>query len=173
MLDEMKTYHQQDLSETEIAECCYRISVNYWHKVKECFQQRVMVPDEEEIGFFKNVKPLFTAHIEYNLVLFQGLLFMPPEENETFRYWQKESNRYQRFFDRNADFIRYYESNCGDNDANYFLQRNNHIGLLPQERIYEDMDCRSSHDHLVRRLLANRMYRQYVQERLSQLASNE
>lgn len=169
MLAELKECQCQDLSEADRAEGGYRVALEYWHLVKQKFQRRVMQVDEEEIGFFREIKPRFTAYIEYNLILHQALLFIPESECDRSSYWQEELHRYERYCDRHHDFIAYYESGARERFCQYYLQRSNTSALSPQERIYEDEDCRSSHDHLVRGLLANRMYREYVQERLKQL----
>lgn len=170
MLVDIERCKKMELPETERTESCYRVSVNYWFRVKELFMSRVIYDDMEEIVFFKTVKPQFTSYIEYYLVLNQGLLFIPEEAEERLLYWQEETKRHQRFCDRNADFIRYYEINGTDQDAQYFLQRNNRNVAMPQERIYEDADCRSSHDHIIRGFLANRMYHEYAAGKIRQLS---
>lgn len=169
MLADIDRCKNMELHETERTESCYRVTVNYWYRIKELFLDRVIYDDMEEITFFKTVKPQFTSHIEYYLVLNQGLLFIPEDAEEKLLYWQEEAKRLQRFCDRHADFIRYCEASSIDQDANYFLQRNSRNVAMPQERIYEDADCRSSHDHLVRGFLANRMYHEYVTGKIKQL----
>jgi len=169
MLVDINRCKTLDLPETERAESCYGIAINYWHRVKTFFMVKLNYSDAEEIEFFKIVKPQFTSHIEYYLIMNQGLLFIPENLNEKFEYWQVGVERYQRFCDRNLDFIRYYESTSKVYDADYFLQRNNRLVVLPQERIFEDNDCRTSHDHIVRGLLANRMYHEYAGKRLNEL----
>ena len=142
------------VTETEHSECCYRVAINYWEKVKDIWSE---------------VKPQFTSHIEYYLILNQGLLFIPDDPFEATNYWKDEEQRLQRFCNRNEDFIRYLESKSHHNDGDYFLQRNNRHALLPQERIYADADCRSSHDWLIRSWLANKMYNDFVKKRLKVL----
>jgi RteC protein len=169
MLKDIERCSGIDLPETEIAECCYQIAINYWQKLKEGFQKKSIYADADEIEFFKMVKPEFTSYIEYNLILNQGLLFIPAEREQALNYWKEEVKRHQRFLERNRVFVEYYESGSIEQDAECFLQRNNRLTAMPQERIYEDNDCRSSHDHLVRGLLANRMYKEYVDKRIKQL----
>ncbi len=169
MQDDLNRCRTMELPETERAECCYRVALNYWLKIKEHFLQRVIYVDTEEIEFFREVKPQFTAFIEYYLILNQGLLFIPEKIEDRISYWEEEAKRYQRFYVRNKTFIEYYESGCNSQDMQYFLVRYNEQTIMPQERIYEDHDCRSSHDHVVRGFIANRMYRDFVQEKLVEL----
>lgn len=157
------------LPEPNKAESCFLLAVEYWLRVKKNFLHRTKYSDQEEIDFFKMVKPRFTAPIEFYLAVNQGLLFVPPEPPEQMAYWMDEEKRYRRFYERHQSFITYYESNLTDRDADYFLRRNNYLFMSPQERIYEDEDCRSSHDYLVRGILAHEMYRNYVHEKLKVL----
>ena len=169
LLIELNRCKAMDLPEMEIAESCFRASFKYWEELKTKFMNRTMQIDEEEKEFFREVKPQFTCHIEYYLILNQGLLFIPVKPDEQKVYWEEEAKRYKRFCDLNENFIRYYEGKRQDLDRSYFLERNNNQGFLPQERIYQDIDCRSSHDNLVRSYLANKMYNDYVKGRLEEL----
>lgn len=67
MLSDIARCWQLESPDTEIAEHSYRIALNYWRRLKEHFVQRLMYVDEEEMEFFKAVKPQFAAHIEYSL----------------------------------------------------------------------------------------------------------
>lgn len=169
MLVELNRCKSQGIPESVIAEACFRLSLNYWLEVKVRFIKRIMQVDSEEIEFFREVKPQFTAHIEYFLLLNQGLLFVPEKLGDKIKYWEEEALRLERFYQRHKEFIRYYQSNEKGQDVYYFLQRNNKNLYTGQEKIYNDSDCRSSHDCRVRSFLANRMYNEYVNTRLREL----
>lgn len=171
MLSDLNRCQALQLPEAEIAECCCRIAMNYWLKVKEMFKDSVNYDEEEEINFFKYVKPRFTSHIEYNLVISQAILFLPTETEALVTYWEEETKKYQRFFDKHQEFINYYDSNNTENDSRYFLPRNNRQETPVQERIYQDEECRSSHDCIVRGLLANSMYYEFASSKLAAFGS--
>jgi hypothetical protein len=173
MLADIDHREKMALPETECVESCYRVALHYWHELEKLFQSRKMQVDVEEIEFFKEVKPHFTSHIEYYLILNQVLLFIPNDDLEKRTYWNEEGGRYQRYRKRHDIFVQYYESGSIDRDADYFLQRNNRLETPSHEKIYGDADCRSSHDHIVRGLLANRMYHDYVQGRIKLLSEDE
>ncbi len=80
--------------------------------------------ESDEITFFREIKPRYTAEMEYYLTLYQGLLFMPIPPDEQYAYWKDEARRYKRFYDRHEAFIRYFELN------QRFLDR----GLFPAGR---------------------------------------
>lgn len=154
------------MPEMEMAETCFRIATNYWIEAKLRFMKRIMQIDDEEMEFFKEVKPLFACHMEFYFLVSQGLLFIPEQPAERKKYWEEESRKQERFAKRHPEFIKYYESKQRHLDFKYFLQRNNGLRYMVQEKVYNDQDCRTSHDHLVRSCLANRMYNEFVKKRL-------
>lgn len=166
---ELNLCRRIERSQVPQAERSFRIALDYWLQLKSSFQEQGTQADGGEIRFFKTVKPRFTSLITYSLLLHRSLLFLPVGKGLAEVYWQEEARRCRGFYGRNAAFIRYYESGSLKQDAEYFLQRNNRTELPPPERIYEDADCRSSHDHLVRDWLGNQLYHDYVQQRLRQL----
>ncbi|MEI9945864.1 MAG: RteC domain-containing protein [Chitinophagaceae bacterium] len=153
----------------EKAEQCYSIAIDHWQRIKIQFKGRTIQIDEEEIIFFRNVKPAFTAHIEYYLMMNQSLLFVPYNHSSKVEYWQEQEKRLKRFQERHFSFVAYYEQEQYDKDAQYFLSRNNLVTVLSGENVYRDIDCRSSHDHLVRGLLANRMYNAFAEGKLKEI----
>lgn len=44
--------------------------------------------DEEEIYFFKFLKPKFTGELQYYKKLYQAILFKPTEKNELIRFYK-------------------------------------------------------------------------------------
>jgi hypothetical protein len=163
----------KELSETEKPDDCFHVAMEYWLVAKEIFNLHQFKNQDEEPEFFRTIKPLFTSYIEYYLIVNQSLLFTPKETESAAAYWEEEFNRYKRFCDKHRDFLSYYESYSSENDNEYFTRRNNRQEPPPQERIYDDADCRSSHDHIVRGLLAHSMYHEFVSQQLQELISRK
>lgn len=158
----------QELAATANLEDRFKVALEYWRVVKEIFKNQKCRNEFDEPEFFRSIKPLFTSYIEYYLILYQSLIFLPPELDGVAGYWEDECKRYKRYYDKHKDFISYYESYSSEYDREYFTRANNRLETPPQERIFEDTDCRSSHDHIVRGLLANSMYHEYVMQRLQE-----
>ena len=169
LLIEINQCKTTNLDEKEAMTCCYGVSMDYWYLLKKKFKARTIHKESEEIEFFKKVKPRFTSHIEYYLLINQVLLFITEKREEKLAYLEKETKRLERFKVKYTEFITYYESRFCDHDSQYFLQRNNLLVKWPLGQIYDDKDCRSSHDCLVRGLLANQMYYYYAQGKLDEL----
>ncbi len=173
LLADVKRTWDSELPEIECVQNCFNVAISYWGKVKRIFLAKSDYDDDEEIIFFREVKPLFTAYMELYLILYKGLLFQPEEMEKMISYWKAQAEKYTRYFEVNADFIDYYESCSMEYDEQYFLMRNNKQKVSKPGKLYDDADCRSSHDYLVRGLLANSMYYDYVIQRLRKLNSGD
>jgi len=111
--------------------------------------------------------------IQYYTILAEVLLFVPEDTEEQIIYWKDELKRYQRFCERNEKFVVYYETGCVHMDHVYFVKvAPDWTPTQPPTSYDADKNFCSSHDHLVRGLLANKMYYDFVKEKLS-LVKNE
>lgn len=159
-----------ELDEKDRIVSCFRRATNYWERLKSFLKNKVFKDTNEEIHFFRIVKPQFTHHIEYFLVLNEATLFVPAERKGAVEYWEKELRRYRRFRIRNEEFVNYYESNCRSRDSNYFLRNKN---LACNDSLYilynTDKSLCASHDQVIRNYLALKKYDRYVRERIENL----
>lgn len=73
---------------------------------------------EEEIRFFKSVKPLFTAEREYHQRLYHAAVFSM--DNAVF--FDHEKRRMEKLLEQYFDFVHYYHTNETCNDALWFTQ---------------------------------------------------
>lgn len=167
----LREVEQASLSLSKKTEESYYLAVEFWLKLKEAYLAETVQEPGDEICFFKKTKPRFTAYIEYFMLCNQALLFIPKEQEAQLEHWREQAKRYHRFRERHESFIHDYENCVTGHDAVWY--RRDTTLLQPQERIYEDYDCRSSHDHLVRGLLAHRLYHDFVQQQLNQLAHDD
>jgi RteC protein len=169
MLIDLNRCKALDLPDEEKMESCYRVAGDHWKKLKEFCQQREFESPAEEIEFFREVKPLFTCHIEFYLVMYEEVSFVSSAQAGLQEHWEQQLKRYQRFYDRHEEFMRYYESGARFSDDLYFLRRSNIQPVLSYDKIYHDRDFCTSHDGIIRSLVANRMYHDYVRDRLGRL----
>jgi hypothetical protein len=154
-------------NKTEMVEGCFWIASKYWETLKKETDTSIFNNEASAINFFKKVKPKFTSQVQYYSMLAEAILFVPEETDIQYEYWKKEQARYLRFCDKHKKFVEYYESGAVYLDSIYFVK----VGpdWIPSfQPVNYDADKKfcSSHDHLVRGLLAHRMYNAYVQERL-------
>ncbi|GEM_PF-4536356 len=70
---------------------------------------------------------------------------------------------------KHKKFVEYYESGRSDLDTSWFIRVNERHSFLNSMTYDADKFFCSSHDHLVRSLLAHKMYNEYAQNKLKEL----
>ena len=182
MSPDYQEYHHQLLTETSLCqdsgksdmekiEACFKCSLDYWGTIKQLVKTHTFQTPEEEIYFFKKVKPLFTARIEYYTHRYHALLFMPVNDAlELRRFWKWELRKMERFYENNEDFCRYMRDGSSDKDSEYFLRASNPTAALLQGKVHDlDPETATSHDYLVTMIAAYELYEGFVQEEIRNL----
>ena len=161
---------QQMLPEKERAEKCFWITRNYGTKLKLLIRDRDFSDENEEICFFRNVKPQFVCYIEYFLLISEALSVVPGKRDAAIAFWEEERSRFQAFRKNYESFVGYYESGQHNSDMTYFLRENNELKSMPNLHIFDtDIDWCTSHDRLVRNYLAFKEYEEYCNKKLTEL----
>ncbi len=175
MMSDVKRLLKKELPELERAESCYRITLKYWEEVKKDCTKIKFADQSEEIEFFREIKPRFTCQIEYYIFLYEALLMEPKNSTvnsiqDIIRFWEDEPKRYKRFYDKNEEFIQYYESGKRHFDSQYFIRTNKNPGITSTVRMYDmDSGLYSLYGQLLTTWLANKMYHEYVQAKIEEL----
>ena len=173
MLKELELLKMKDLVSEKSVECCYQLSSTYWFQVRQMVSSYQFQSEEDEIDFFKNIHPLFTSEIEYYKLLFHAALFVPPDEEEARKFWQRENLRLDRFLENQADFTGYMLGGMTCHDKDYFLRRNLKVNndLKPGVELQE-IDTFTNGDALMAEFLSLQKYTRYVQTQLDKGSSN-
>lgn len=170
MIRDINECLQLQLTEMERMESCFWIAYNYWDKLKDQLKKSSFFNDEDEIHFFRNIKPRFTSQIEYYLRLCEALQFEPNEVSKRLEFWKDEISRYDRFVQKNETFVCYYESGERYGDGMYFLRENNHYRSQTIPPPYDsEIEFCSSHDQVLRRYLALKMFKEFAEKRVEQI----
>ena len=73
MIADIEKCMQVELAETAKVENCFWIANNYWEKLKALIDCKGFKNENEEIDFFRNVKPQFTCYKEYFTILSEAI----------------------------------------------------------------------------------------------------
>lgn len=166
MLEEIKENQDTELPEAERAAVGFWIANKYWNKLKEIVSSSVFTDDQDGIEFFKIVKPQFTGHIQYFTMISEALLFIPDKRENEITYWEEEMKRYDFFCNKHGEFVAYYKSDKYDLDATYFTKAPKDWQHISPMMTYDsDKKFCSTHDWLVRGLVAHKMYNEYAKGR--------
>ncbi|MBS1918277.1 MAG: RteC domain-containing protein [Bacteroidetes bacterium] len=122
---------------------------------------------EQEIIFFKTIKPKFLARYIFWSAVYAIELNLPPapEEIKT-NYYRKFQTGMHLHYNTHAAFYSYYRSNARDNDEKYFTRKNK-PGMGEDFFSDRDPDFSTSHDQLVAEIMANELLSEYLEEKIN------
>lgn len=111
---------------------------------------------EEEINFFKNIKPKIYSKLIYYVRLFCIENRRPRSSTKNqIKFLNKEVNKLQEYFNQNLDFCLYYKRNSTVFDEQYFIRGREDIRFFPDTyHFYIDENFSTSHDASVATILA-------------------
>lgn len=129
----------------------------------------------EEILFFKQIKPKFTAKLIFNVELFKIEGKRPIGSQKTQqRYIDRQLKKLESFFEDNVEFYQYYRSGNTYHDEKYFVRNVFDIRLHQDAYVFDyDPNFSTSHDFKVGKIIANEMLRQYLNAALLELEQNK
>ncbi|MDP4256159.1 MAG: RteC domain-containing protein [Bacteroidota bacterium] len=171
LLNRIREILSEQRPEKDNLEACFRTALYCWEELKSRIRECEFDSDEEEIRFFKSIKPRFTGLVEYYAQRYQAALFAPHSSPAASLYfWKMELKRIDRFFAFNQDFVRYMESGDTDLDEIYFLRIYSDLSNVEKARVYDlDPDVASSHDWIVSKMIALGKYRFDVEAEIVKL----
>ncbi|MBS1564485.1 MAG: RteC domain-containing protein, partial [Bacteroidetes bacterium] len=125
---------------------------------------------EEEIRFFREIKPAFTSEVEYYNLLYHVEIFKPVSREELLAFWLRERQRLTDFIREHEAFYQYYKGGETHSDLQYFTRAGSQSARLPEAKIYDrDANATTGYDYLVTSLLALERFARYVDDKLSGL----
>jgi RteC protein len=167
LLAELESHAVLAMPEPVKTEYCFRVAVRFWQRARERMDNFPFTNGEEEMLFFKTIKPLFTSRIEFYMLVYPAVLFKPADTKKAPFFWENELLRFTRFMEKQQQFIQYYKSGASCLDHLYFLRVNNPAAAPGSYKVYDrDPAYTSSCDWLVAELLGHEMYQQYVHAQL-------
>ncbi|HZK64120.1 MAG TPA: RteC domain-containing protein [Puia sp.] len=111
---------------------------------------------------------VFTCYLEYLPMVYLALSY-EPDGDVAIRssFWQEETNKLQKFTEKNRDFVTYYKEGDSRRDLQYFLPENYDLANFIVSKVYDrEGESMRSHDHLVATLLAHQMYYEYAEQKI-------
>ncbi len=151
------------------------ISIISNENLKILIQKINFKSDQEEITFFKKIKPQFTSKIIYYNTIFNIEMKKPNGGTKVLKkYYQNELIKLKAFFDSELDFYKYYRSGNIYLDFKYFLRGKYDIKLSLDSYYFEaDKTFSTSHDFKVAKLLANDLIQLFLEHKLIMIENKD
>lgn len=126
-------------------------------RLKDFFKENRPKDDQEEIDFFRYVKPKFKARLLYHQALYNIECRQPAAGTELLtQFYKKELQMTGQYYEANAAFCQYLRSGSGHLDELYFLRGRFDIHLHPFEGFVDfDPEFNTSHDNKAAQVMAN------------------
>lgn len=151
-----------------LSEIAIKTTLDCLTELKKFILERRFKNDEEEIYFFKCLKPQILSKLIYYNAIFKIETKKPFGCEKTLRkYLHKELEKLKRFFDNNLEFYKYYRTNSAYLDHKYFVRGKHDIKLSLDTFYFEaDHSFSTSHDYKVAKIIANDLIQVYLEGQL-------
>lgn len=137
-------------------------------KLKDYVLKAGFKNQQEEIHFFKQIKPKFIAKLIYYNTVYKIETKKPQGAKAVKKYLNEELNKLKRYFDNNLEFYKYYRTNNTFIDDKLFVRNKYDIKLSLDTFCFEaDHRFCTSHDYKVAKILANDLIQVYLEDQLN------
>lgn len=167
---QLESQHSINASESSLKAILIAIE-----KLKKNLIKYKFKSEQEEIDFFKFIKPNFFSKLIYYSKILNIETKRPKGTDRTQRkYLLNELDNLHRFFDNNLDFYQYYRTGATYLDSKYFLRGKYDLRLMLDTFFFtSDPEFNTSHDFKVSKILANDLLEIYLKEELTILDRKE
>ena len=158
----------------EKAEESIRITKRALKQIKILFLRKKLIPKNEEILFFKNMKPYVFSKLIYYVKLFSIESKRPRSSNKSqVKYFNNHIDRLQNYFNDNLEFYHYFRRGAIFLDEEYFIRGKADIRLFPDSlSFFIDDKFSTSHDTTVATIMAYDMLIIYLKREIDKLENN-
>lgn len=132
--------------------------------------------EDEEIQFFKEIKPQIVSKLIYHMSLHKIEINRPKGSNSTIEtFLLTELDLLKLFFDDNIDMYHYYRTGGTQFDKIYFLRNRDSDIPMNIACFYFERDVRFStiYDYKIAKIMANDLLELYIKSQLIRLKENE
>jgi RteC protein. len=175
----LKEIHDEiETIDMESCDISIEVSVSMIEYLEKCLEEiRVRflslkdIEEENEILFFKEIKPEILGFLLYFNKIHTIDLKLPNGSNETLSdYYQRELDSLTFFFERNLDFYLYYRSKSTHLDGHYFIRHKRcyKLGLDSIHYVIEP-EFSTGYDYKVAKIICNEMLRIYLNKKMNGL----
>lgn len=152
---------------TQRIEAIIKTILQTLNETKEFVLKRGFKNKEEEIYFFKTLKPIIVSKLIYYNAIFKIETKKPMENTAIKKYLKAELKKLEKYFDNNLDFYKYYRTGNSSLDERLFLREKHDIKLCLDTHYFQaDHNFSTSHDYKVAKVMANDLIKSYIEEQL-------
>jgi hypothetical protein len=138
--------------------------------LKDHIRNNPFKDDQQQIWFFKTIKPKFYCLRIYYLEWYSMVTNVPAGDEEHIkRFYLDELKAVQRFFQRIAFHYQYYRLNATELDHLYFIRGTQAQSVLIPEVLEIDPEFSTSQDFLFAKIKAYELLQDFILKQISEL----
>lgn len=173
--EQLNFIHLETEDELKKAELSIQVTLKVIDRLKTYIIKYKFHNQNEEIIFFKQLKPKFLSRLIY----FNRIYIIETHKPHgglkiVRRYLNNELQKLKQYFDDNLEFYKYFRTGSNYLDHRYFL-RGKHDIKLSLDSFYFETDHRfsTSHDFKVAKIISNDQVQVYLETELANLERRE
>lgn len=169
--EELKLINLEEDDILKKSERSFHVTLKTIEKLKQKATNSRLTTQDDEIYFFKEVKPQFVSKLIYHISVFNMESNKPHGSIDVKRkYYNNELDKLKKYFDNNLEFYRYYRTHSNYLDHKYFIRGKQDIRLTLDSFFFEsDPVFSTSHDFKISKILANDLLNVYLEDELKKL----
>ncbi|WP_445711828.1 RteC domain-containing protein [Flavobacterium sp.] len=128
---------------------------------------------EEEIYFFKDLKPIFISKLIFYKTVLSIETNLPTSKKNKIKFYEDALNLIQENTNKNRKFYEYYRARASHKDNIYFL-RESDANIIKRDcsLINYDVKLCTTHDYNMAVMIANDTLTNYLENKIEQLENN-
>ena len=153
------------------SELAVKLSLDTLSELKKYVLEHPFQNIEDEIWFFKNIKPKILSKLIYHNSVFRIETKKPNGGEKIIRkYYEAQLAKLKNYFENNLEFYKYYRTGNTFLDDHYFVRGKYDIKLSLDTYFFEsDHSFTTSHDYKVAKIIANDQLQVYLENELTNL----
>ena len=153
---------------------CLEICTLYYREIKEIVKKSEFASIDEEIHFFKKIKPLITSKYFYYLKVYKIEMATPMSSTDVkIRYYKEEIAKLDNYTKGHADFCKYIRRDATYLDHIYFTRGNKSPELFTNYQVIDfEEEFATSHGFVLARILASERLYIYLRKKIQLLENN-
>jgi hypothetical protein len=159
---------QQTQKELIVKQSNYiEIIKSHTYGLKNYMYQYEFKSPQEEIDFFKNIKPRFVSLLLFHNELFEIEVSKPLETQDIIKHYISGLHKGQTFINANMEYYKYYHLSSSYLDSKYFLPDKNHE--TGADVMYDSRFC-TPYDHKFCMLKAYELLKEHLTKAIDRLS---
>jgi len=140
-------------------------------KLKNFTASYEFIDVNDEINFFKNIKPKFSSKLIFYQKAYEIQLYLPiGHVTDLKNYYFKEIQKIEKYLNDNKELFSYYRSNSTLFDEIYFVRKKPDSWLLLSLDDYEtDLDFTTFYDHKISKIVAFDLLSEFIKDSINKL----